>query len=84
MRCDLSTGTRTDLRVLKGEQMAFSPTHCSVVQMGDNGKLQWTKLGYTDDDFGESMKDGMIRPSPENLAPSFDPNTHEQRSMLPL
>jgi hypothetical protein len=41
-----------------GQQTAFSPTFCSMVLMGEDGKLKWSKLKYSDGDFGNSMQDG--------------------------
>lgn len=43
-----------------GQQVAFSPTYCSMVQLGDNGKLKWSKLHHPDTDIGDSMKDGTL------------------------
>ncbi|KAF4464866.1 mediator of rna polymerase ii transcription subunit 16 [Fusarium albosuccineum] len=39
------------------QQVAFSPTYCSMVQMGDDGKLRWNKLQYPLGDIGNSMQD---------------------------
>uniref|UniRef100_A0A8H7N9I4 Mediator of RNA polymerase II transcription subunit 16 n=1 Tax=Bionectria ochroleuca TaxID=29856 RepID=A0A8H7N9I4_BIOOC len=39
------------------QQTAFSPTFCSMVLMGEDGKLKWSKLKYSDGDFGNSMQD---------------------------
>ncbi|CAH0049842.1 unnamed protein product [Clonostachys solani] len=39
------------------QQTAFSPTFCSMVLMGEDGKLKWSKLKYSDGDFGNTMQD---------------------------
>ncbi|KAL4730579.1 Mediator of RNA polymerase II transcription subunit 16 [Fusarium chlamydosporum] len=39
------------------QQVAFSPTHCSMVQMGEDGKIKWNKLHYPHGDIGNSMQD---------------------------
>ncbi|KAH7196805.1 mediator complex, subunit Med16 [Fusarium flagelliforme] len=39
------------------QQIAFSPTHCSMVQMGEDGKMKWNKLHYPHGDIGNSMQD---------------------------
>lgn len=43
-----------------GQEVVYSPTYCSMVQVGDKGKLRWSKLYYTDGDIGDSMKDGTL------------------------
>ncbi|OAA73694.1 RNA polymerase II Mediator complex subunit Sin4 [Cordyceps fumosorosea ARSEF 2679] len=40
-------------------QAAFSPTQCSMVQTGDDGKLKWSKLHYAQGDIGESNGDSV-------------------------
>ncbi|CAM1506819.1 Fc.00g064600.m01.CDS01 [Cosmosporella sp. VM-42] len=39
------------------QQVAFSPTYCSMIQMGDDGKVRWNKLHYPIGDIGNSMQD---------------------------
>ncbi|KAM0504405.1 hypothetical protein ACHAP8_002813 [Fusarium lateritium] len=39
------------------QQIAFSPTYCSMVQMGEDGKIKWAKLHYPHGDVGNSMQD---------------------------
>lgn len=39
------------------QQVAFSPTQCSMVLLGDDGKLRWCKLQYSMGDIGDSMQD---------------------------
>ncbi|KAK5990781.1 Mediator of RNA polymerase II transcription subunit 16-like protein [Cladobotryum mycophilum] len=39
------------------QQVAFSPTHCSMIQMGDDGKIRWSKLHYPLEDIGNSNQD---------------------------
>jgi mediator of RNA polymerase II transcription subunit 16 len=50
---DEATGTN----VLQGHQVAYSPTYCSMVVLGDEGKPKWIKLQYPKGDIGESMQD---------------------------
>lgn len=38
-------------------QAAFSPTQCSMIQTGEDGKLKWSKLHYAHGDIGESNSD---------------------------
>jgi mediator of RNA polymerase II transcription subunit 16 len=38
-------------------QIAFSPTFCSRVQVGDDGKLRWSKLHYAAGDIGNTMQE---------------------------
>ncbi|KHN99933.1 Mediator of RNA polymerase II transcription subunit 16 [Metarhizium album ARSEF 1941] len=38
-------------------QAAFSPTYCSMVQIGDDGKLRWNKLQYPLGDIGNTPQD---------------------------
>lgn len=42
-----------------GQQVTFSPTYCSMIQMGDDGKVRWNKLHYPLGDIGNSMQDRM-------------------------
>ncbi|KAH6608645.1 hypothetical protein Trco_001991 [Trichoderma cornu-damae] len=39
------------------QQVAFSPTHCSMMQMSDDGKLRWCKLQYPLGDIGNSHQE---------------------------
>lgn len=39
------------------QQVAFSPTHCSMVQLSDDGKIKWCKLQYPLGDIGNSNQD---------------------------
>ncbi|RFU79222.1 mediator of rna polymerase ii transcription subunit 16 [Trichoderma arundinaceum] len=39
------------------QQVAFSPTQCSMIQMSDDGKLRWCKLQYPLGDIGNSNQD---------------------------
>ncbi|KAH7171053.1 mediator complex, subunit Med16 [Dactylonectria macrodidyma] len=45
------------------QQMAFSPTYCSMVQMGDDGKVRWNKLHYPPGDIGNSNQDAQYSAS---------------------
>lgn len=45
-----------------GQQVAFSPTYCSMIQMGDDGKIRWNKLHFPLGDIGNSMQDRMSTP----------------------
>ncbi|KAJ3472400.1 hypothetical protein NLG97_g11019 [Lecanicillium saksenae] len=38
-------------------QAVFSPTQCSMIQIGDDGKLKWSKLQHASDEIGESNAD---------------------------
>ncbi|EGX89926.1 RNA polymerase II Mediator complex subunit Sin4 [Cordyceps militaris CM01] len=40
-------------------QAAFSPTQCSMIQIGDDGKLKWSKLQHAQGDIGDSNNDGV-------------------------
>ena len=46
-----------------GQQVAFSPTYCSMIQMGDDGKVRWNKLHFPLGDIGNSMQDRMSTPT---------------------
>ncbi|KAH7329090.1 mediator of RNA polymerase II transcription subunit 16 [Stachybotrys elegans] len=50
------------------QQVAYSPTQCSMVQIGDDGKLVWSKLQYTLDDMGSPAQDGHYRATLAALA----------------
>ncbi|KAL7945985.1 mediator complex, subunit Med16 [Trichoderma barbatum] len=39
------------------QQVAFSPTHCSMVQVSDDGKIKWCKLQYPLGDIGNSYQE---------------------------
>ncbi|CAJ0546019.1 Ff.00g094920.m01.CDS01 [Fusarium sp. VM40] len=41
------------------QQVAFSPTYCSMVQLGEDGKVKWNKLHYPHGDIGNSMQDAL-------------------------
>lgn len=45
---------------MAGLEVVLSPTQCSMVRLGDNGKLKWVKLFSLEGDFGNSMRDGMF------------------------
>ncbi|KAF4455021.1 mediator of rna polymerase ii transcription subunit 16 [Fusarium austroafricanum] len=57
------------------QQVAFSPTYCSMVQMGEDGKVKWNKLHYPLGDIGNSMQDahysGSIAALTVTAAPSM-------------
>ncbi|RSL56616.1 hypothetical protein CEP53_006736 [Fusarium sp. AF-6] len=57
------------------QQVAFSPTYCSMIQMGDDGKVRWNKLQYPLGDIGNSMQDpqysGTIAALTVTAAPSM-------------
>ncbi|KAI3586589.1 mediator complex, subunit Med16 [Fusarium oxysporum f. sp. albedinis] len=57
------------------QQVAFSPTFCSMVQMGEDGKIKWNKLHYPMGDIGNSMHDaqycGSIAALTVTAAPSM-------------
>jgi hypothetical protein len=41
--------------------MALSPTTCSFVQMGTDGKTTWKEMKHHLDDLGHSLNDGKLR-----------------------
>lgn len=43
---------------MAGQEIALSPTQCSMVRLGDNGTLKWVKMLSLEGDFGNSMRDG--------------------------
>lgn len=47
-----------------GQQVAYSPTYCSRVQLGDDGKMEWVRLYYPTGDIGNSMKEGTWADAP--------------------
>ncbi|KAM3562348.1 hypothetical protein MY1884_001847 [Beauveria asiatica] len=49
-------------------QAAFSPTQCSIIQTGDDGKLSWRKLQYAQGDIGESNNDSAYSATIAGLA----------------
>ncbi|KND89513.1 Mediator of RNA polymerase II transcription subunit 16 [Tolypocladium ophioglossoides CBS 100239] len=50
------------------QQVAFSPTHCSMIQMGDDGQVRWSKLHYPMGDIGNSMREAHYAASIAGLA----------------
>ena len=51
--------------VLKGLQVALSPSYCSIVQIRNDGKVKWKQLDYHMGEIGTSMDDGIF----DSLAP---------------
>ncbi|KPM43886.1 hypothetical protein AK830_g2704 [Neonectria ditissima] len=56
------------------QQVAFSPTYCSMIQMGDDGKVRWNRLHRPLDDIGESMQDAPYSASVAGLTVSAAPS----------
>lgn len=50
------------------QQVAFSPTQCSMIQMSEDGKIKWCKLQYPLGDIGNSNQDAHYAPSVAGLA----------------
>ncbi|KYK58612.1 Mediator of RNA polymerase II transcription subunit 16 [Drechmeria coniospora] len=50
------------------DQVAFSPTHCSMIQLGDDGQVRWNKLHHPLGDIGDSMHDAHYAASIAGLA----------------
>ncbi|KAJ2971586.1 hypothetical protein NQ176_g7619 [Zarea fungicola] len=49
-------------------QAAFSPTHCSMIQIGDEGKVKWSRLHYPAGDIGENPTEGVYAASVAGLS----------------
>lgn len=49
-------------------QAAFSPTHCSMIQIGDEGKVTWSRLHYPAGDIGENPTEGVYAASVAGLS----------------
>lgn len=49
-------------------QAAFSPTQCSMIQIGDDGKLKWSKLHHPAGDIGDSPAEHTYSASVAGLA----------------
>ncbi|KAF4123420.1 hypothetical protein GMORB2_6121 [Geosmithia morbida] len=39
------------------QQIALSPTGCSMIQLGDSGKMRWSRIRLPDGDIGNGMRD---------------------------
>ncbi|KAK1241472.1 hypothetical protein MKX08_001446 [Trichoderma sp. CBMAI-0020] len=50
------------------QQVAFSPTQCSMIQMSEDGKIKWCKLQYPLGDIGNSHQDAHYASSVAGLA----------------
>lgn len=50
------------------QQVAFSPTQCSMIQMSEDGKIKWCKLQYPLGDIGNSSQDAHYAASVAGLA----------------
>lgn len=50
------------------QQVAFSPTQCSMIQMSEDGKIKWCKLQYPLGDIGNSHQDAHYGSSVAGLA----------------
>ncbi|PON23873.1 hypothetical protein TGAM01_v207201 [Trichoderma gamsii] len=50
------------------QQVAFSPTQCSMIQMSEDGKIRWCKLQYPLGDIGDSHLDAHYASSVAGLA----------------
>ncbi|KAL6904390.1 mediator complex, subunit Med16 [Trichoderma evansii] len=50
------------------QQVAFSPTQCSMIQMSEDGKIKWCKLQYPLGDIGNSNQDAHYAASVAGLA----------------
>ncbi|RGP70630.1 mediator of rna polymerase ii transcription subunit 16 [Fusarium sporotrichioides] len=62
------------------QQIAFSPTYCSMVQMGEDGKIKWTKLHYPQGDIGNSMQDANYAGSIAALSVTAAPAMFHQNN----
>ncbi|KJZ78400.1 hypothetical protein HIM_02438 [Hirsutella minnesotensis 3608] len=61
-------------------QVAYSPTFCSMIQLGDDGKMRWSKLQYTNGDIGDSAKDVHYAASIAGLAVMVAPSIWYQNN----
>ncbi|EQL03843.1 Mediator of RNA polymerase II transcription subunit 16 [Ophiocordyceps sinensis CO18] len=59
-------------------QVAFSPTHCSMVQLGDDGKIRWSKLHYPMGDIGNSTQEDHYAATMAGLAVMAAPSIWQQ------
>ncbi|XP_044724698.1 mediator complex subunit 16 domain-containing protein [Hirsutella rhossiliensis] len=62
------------------QQVAFSPTHCSMVQLGDDGRMRWSKLHYLMGDIGNSMQEAHYAASIAGLAIMAAPSIWHQNN----
>ncbi|KAM0564218.1 hypothetical protein ACHAPJ_000428 [Fusarium lateritium] len=62
------------------QQVAFSPTYCSMVQMGEDGKVKWNKLHYPLGDIGNSMQDAQYSGSIAALTVTAAPSMFYQNN----
>ncbi|KAF5021842.1 hypothetical protein F66182_6135 [Fusarium sp. NRRL 66182] len=62
------------------QQVAFSPTYCSMVQMGEDGKVRWNRLHYPSGDIGNSMQDAYYSGSVAALTVTAAPSVFYQNN----
>ncbi|KAM5355943.1 hypothetical protein ACJ41O_002589 [Fusarium nematophilum] len=62
------------------QQVAFSPTYCSMIQMGDDGKIRWNKMHYPSGDIGDSMQNGHYSGSIAALTVTAAPSMFYQNN----
>ncbi|KAF7546627.1 hypothetical protein G7Z17_g8306 [Cylindrodendrum hubeiense] len=62
------------------QQVAFSPTYSSMIQMGDDGKVRWNKLHYPLGDIGNSMHDAHYSASIAGLTVTAAPSMFYQNN----
>ncbi|KAI5466333.1 mediator complex, subunit Med16 [Mariannaea sp. PMI_226] len=60
------------------QQVAFSPTYCSMIQINDDGNLKWSKLHYPMGDIGNSMLDAHYAASIAGLTVTAAPAMYYQ------
>lgn len=62
------------------QQVAFSPTYSSMIQMGDDGKVKWNKLYYPLGDIGNSNQDPHYSASIAGLTVAIAPSMFYQNN----
>lgn len=62
------------------QQVAFSPTYSSMIQMGDDGKVRWNKLHYPLGDIGNSNHDAHYSASIAGLTVAIAPSMFYQNN----
>ncbi|KAM0343821.1 hypothetical protein ACHAPU_008090 [Fusarium lateritium] len=62
------------------QQVAFSPTYSSMVQLCDDGKVKWNKLYYPHGDVGNSMQDAQYSGSIAALTVAAAPSMFYQNN----
>ncbi|KAF7557671.1 hypothetical protein G7046_g5986 [Stylonectria norvegica] len=62
------------------QQVAFSPTHCSMIQLDDDGKVRWNQLQYPLGDIGNTMQDPHYAASIAALTVTVAPSMFYQNN----